>query len=116
VTSCGCGHVTAQSVEEKEFEELVKVWPALDDLCKAALASKPSRFRLEVGAMLGSARVAMAAALLAWSGQGQGASSRAVKEAQLMYNMLKLAVSRQAGVLDRWWHLKPEQANIYHQK
>jgi hypothetical protein len=88
----GISEFPAKCAEEKEFEELVKVWPALEDLRKAASASKPSRFRLEVGAMLGSARVAMAAALHAWTVPGQGAASRAVKEAQRMYNTLKLAV------------------------
>ena len=112
----GISESPAKCAEEKDFEELVKVWPALEDLRKAASASKPSRFRLEVGAMLGSARVAMAAALHAWTAPGQGAASRAVKEAQRMYNTLKLAVSRQAGVLDRWWHLKPDQAKYLQSK
>jgi hypothetical protein len=66
--------------------------------------------------MLGSARVAFAAALIAWTRPDQGAASTAVLNARRMHDTLRAAVSLYAAELRAAWFLSDEQANFPREK
>ena len=102
---------TKEGVGKDEFDDLVAAWPALVSLRRAASANRPARFRFEVEAMLGSARVAFAAALNAWLSPGLGANSPALSTAKRMYSTLRAAVSSQLEHLATLWHLSGQQAS-----
>ena len=94
------------------FRNMITTWPELAAVRKAASANRPSRYRLEVEAMLGTARVAFAAALIAWTRPDQGAASPAVRDAQRMHETLRAAVGVYAAELRAMWFLSDEQAGF----
>ena len=118
----GCAQGQARAPEAKlsskdaAFVQLLAAWPELALVRRAASANRPKRFRIEVEAVMGSARVAFAAALIAWRNTDRGAASQAVRDARRMYHTLRLAAFEHAGTLSNMWHLRKEQADFLQQK
>ena len=66
--------------------------------------------------MLGTARVAFSASLIAWTTPDQGARSPAVRDAQRMHDTLRAAVAVHRAELQARWFLSDEQASFLQEK
>ena len=91
------------------FWKMIDAWPELAAIRRAASANSPSRYRLEVEAMLRTARVAFAASLIAWTTPDQGVRSPAVRDhAQRMHDTLRAAVAVHRAELQARWYLSDD--------
>jgi hypothetical protein len=90
------------------FWKMIDAWPELAAIRRAASANSPSQYRLEVEAMLRTARVAFAASLIAWTTPDQGVRSPAVRDAQRMHDTLRAAVAVHRAELQARWYLSDD--------
>jgi hypothetical protein len=70
------------SSKDAAFAHILAAWPELGLVLRAASASRPKRFRIEVEAVMEAARLAFAAALIAWRNTDGGVASQAVRDAR----------------------------------